>query len=114
MDTTDKHPPLDPNRHSTNKRVEARTDPYFGTVVREAKGAKSVSVSEKGSTSAKTLGPGETAIQRQTRVRQEAIDTQIWAQENTKQRARSDLLKRGYLTQNEALTLQTIYRKKML
>lgn len=61
MATTDKHPPLDPRRHSTNKRVKAKTTTSVGTAYKTASGSKRISPGDGSKPAAKTIGPYETA-----------------------------------------------------
>jgi len=59
MATTDKHPPLDPKRWSTNKKVKAKPYKPLGVGVKTATGPKRVKVGDKNTTSAKSEKPPE-------------------------------------------------------
>lgn len=56
----DKHPPLDPNRWSTNKRVKAKTTTSVGTAYKTASGSKRIKPGSASTTSAKTAKAYET------------------------------------------------------
>lgn len=97
----DKHPPLDPNRHSTNKRVKALGENIFGTKIREAEGAKRVRPGDpkegfmpagESTTQAWTRNKNEKAAQRQ------AVDM---LQESFLTEKQKELAKRGSMTQTE-------------
>ena len=130
MATTDKHPPPDPGRHSTNKRekpgeLQPRAVPeitakgskrvkplgenIFGTPYLTAEGSKRVRPGEPNATGSKQQGLAETARQRWDREeteRQQAAEDKRQARESFLGEARSKLLKRGWMSQDEALTLQ--------
>lgn len=113
MATTDKHPPLDPNRHSTNKRVKPLGENIFGTPVLTAEGSKRVKPGDPNTTSARTMGPGETPRQRWDREKEErarALEATKQQKESYLSEARAKLLKRGWLTQNDAMILQRVMR----
>lgn len=61
MATTDKHPPLDPRRHSTNKRVKAKTGTSMGTAYKTASGSRRISPGDGSKPVVKTVGPYKTA-----------------------------------------------------
>lgn len=97
MDTTDKHPPADPKRWSTNKRVKALGENIFGTKVLEAAGAKRVRPGDGNATSANFQPAGETELQRQAREARELAlrkESFLSEQQNVQR-------KRGYTTSTE-------------
>ena len=120
MTTTDKHPPLDPKRHSTNKRVKPLGENIFGTAVREADGAKRVKVGEDNTTSARTMSAGETINEGNARRQAEADARQAAAelrrseafakQDNFLSEASKKLLEKGWRTKDEQKIL-TVLRK---
>lgn len=95
MATTDKHPPLDPRRHSTNKKIKAKPYKPFGTAVKVAEGAKRVKVGDKNTTSAKTDKAGETELQRRKRLEGEAMSKRLWEEEAKKDKVRKKVFKDG-------------------
>jgi len=114
MATLDKHPPLDPKRHSTNKRVKPLGENIFGTPVLTAEGAKRVKVGDPNTTSARTMGPGETVAQANARLEAEARAKRMeeaFKKESFLSEAHKKLLDKGWRTGNEQQLL-SILRKK--
>lgn len=108
MATTDKHPPLDPRRHSTNKRVKATTKPSFGVAVKTAKGSKKIKADDKNTTSAKR----ETAPKSRADLKTEKRVTESLAGENRTREKYNKLLKRGFITQNESMLLRKLRQSR--
>lgn len=130
MATTNKHPPLDPNRHSTNKRVTPGTETarsvsevtakgskrvkplgenIFGTPYLTAEGSKRVKPGEPNTTGSKQQGPAETARQRWDREAEEKareVEARRQLRESYLSEARAKLLKKGWFQPDEALILQ--------
>jgi len=73
MSGKDKHPPLDPRRWSTNKRVAAKTETAPGALVKVADGAKKVRPGDAPATSARTVAAPLTAAEKVFRRRSEAM-----------------------------------------
>ena len=90
MATTDKHPPAAKPKYKPAAPIhKARTDPYFGTVVRKAEGAK-------------TLRPSD---ERVVREQDKAYETQDMVVEK--------IMKRGVIPMMEIMGIQKYYRRKM-
>lgn len=114
MTTLDKHPPLDPKRHSTNKRVKPLGENIFGTPVLTAEGSKRVRPGDDNTTSAKFLGAGESLYQKTARLEEEARAKRLeeaFKKESFLSEAHRKLLDKGWRTGNEQQTL-SILRKK--
>jgi hypothetical protein len=114
MATKDKHPPLDPNRHSTNKRVKPLGEQIYGTAYKEAAGAKRISPGEDNTTSAKFMGPGETGEQRTEReyaAAKKVISDEEAKQESYLSDARKKLLGQGWMRQQEKEMLTILSRR---
>lgn len=104
MATTDKHPPLDPRRHSTNKRVKPTAKPSFGTAVKTAKGSKTIKAGDKGGTSAKRETPSKSQAEKNAAA-------SILGERNTEEK-RKKLYARGYMTHNETLVLKKMKKTR--
>lgn len=103
MATTDKHPPALPRKYKPAAPIHtARTDPYFGTVIRKAEGAKTVKP-----------GDGQKAAGSKTVPFYETI-TMAAKRERMEEDAAVANIKRGSAyTQQDLKRLQTHYRKRM-
>lgn len=115
MATLDKHPPLDPKRHSTNKRVKPLGENIFGTPVLTAEGSKRVKVGDPNSTSAKFLERGESLYQKTARLEAEARAKRLeeaFKKESFLSEAHKKLLDRGWRTRNEQGTLDVLRKKQ--
>ena len=95
MAITDKHPPLDPKRWSTNKKVKAKPYKPLGVGVKTATGPKRVKVGDKNTTSAKTEKAGETELQRRKRLASEAVGKRVWEEESAKEKVRKKVFSKG-------------------
>ena len=98
MATTDKHPPLDPKRWSTNKKVKPKSSRPLGTSVKTASGSKTVRVGGKNTTSAKTEKPLENPANKKVAA------AMLGAKKS--EDAQRVAMKKGHLTGAEAQILQ--------
>ena len=115
MATLDKHPPLDPRRWSTNKRVKPLGENIFGTEVVTAEGPKRVRPGDPNTTSARMMGPGETVEQTNARLEAEARAKRLeesFRQESFLSEAHRKLLKKGWRTGDEQRILGHLDKKQ--
>lgn len=118
MATEDKHPPLDPRRHSTNKRVKALGENIFGTPVLTAEGSKRVRVGDKNTTSANMVPAGETVKQEADRLVRETeqenarkLEEALQNRESFLEGASRKFLKQGWRTKTDQELLDKLATK---
>lgn len=108
MATTDKHPPRNPERRQTYKRVKPLGENIFGAPYLTAEGSKRVKPGDPNTTGAKVQGASETLRQRWDREEDERREElQSFLSE-----ARDKMFKRGWMTSRELRLMQNLGVKR--